>query len=208
MKPLARIAVLVSGGGTNLQALLDARENGLLPHGQISLVVSSRENAYALNRAQAAGVSTLVLVRKQMSQADFEDQLQKALELHQIDLIVLAGFLCILSEDFTKRWPFRMLNVHPSLIPAFCGNGYYGLKVHEEALRRGVQITGATVHYVNEVPDGGPILLQKAIRVHSGDTPQSLQKRVMEKAEWLLLPKAVEMVAKKIVKEKEKQACT
>ena len=200
----ARIAVLVSGGGTNLQAILDAQAAGKLPHGQVVLVISNRTGAYALERARAAGVEALTLTRKACGgQAGFEAALTEALTEHGIELIVLAGFLSILSEDFTGRWPRRILNVHPSLIPAFCGVGFYGLKVHEAALRRGVKVTGATVHFVNEVPDGGEILFQKAVRVRPGDTPETLQRRVMEQAEWKLLPKAVELVSKEIVTERD-----
>lgn len=192
---MVNIAVLVSGGGTNLQALLDAG----LENGRITLVVSNNPNAYALERAKQAGVETLVLPKS----ADFEVQLQAALEQRQIDLIVLAGFLTILHEDFTKRWPRRILNIHPSLIPAFCGAGMYGLRVHEAALARGVKLTGATVHYVNEIPDGGEILLQRAVEVLPGDTPERLQRRVMEQAEWKLLPQAVELACAEIKNEKE-----
>lgn len=192
---MVNIAVLVSGGGTNLQALLDAG----LENGRITLVVSNNPNAYALERAKQAGVETLVLPKS----ADFEVQLQAALEQRQIGLIVLAGFLTILHEDFTKRWPRRILNIHPSLIPAFCGAGMYGLRVHEAALARGVKLTGATVHYVNEIPDGGEILLQRAVEVLPGDTPERLQRRVMEQAEWKLLPQAVELACAEIKNEKE-----
>ena len=200
----ARIAVLVSGGGTNLQAILDAQAAGKLPHGQVALVVSNRTGAYALERARAAGVEALTLTRKACGgQAGFEAALTEALAARGIELIVLAGFLSILSEDFTGRWPRRILNVHPSLIPAFCGAGFYGLKVHQAALERGVKVTGATVHFVNEVPDGGEILFQKAVRVRPGDTPETLQRRVMEQAEWKLLPRAVELVSREIVRERK-----
>ena len=185
-----KIAVLVSGGGTNLQALLDAQAAGKLPHGEITLVVSNNPNAYALTRAGEAGVNTAVITGEQ-----FEERLQEVLQSAGIDMIVLAGFMKILSGDFTARWPERILNIHPALIPSFCGEGYYGLKVHEAALRYGVKITGATVHYVNEVPDGGQIIAQKAVEVREGDTPEVLQRRVMEQAEWILLPQAVEKVA-------------
>ena len=199
----ARIAVLVSGGGTNLQAILDAQAAGRLPHGQVVLVISNRTGAYALERARSAGVEALTLTRKACGgQAGFEAALTEALTEHGIELIVLAGFLSILSEEFTSRWPRRILNVHPSLIPAFCGAGFYGLKVHEAALQRGVKVTGATVHFVNEIPDGGEILFQKAVRIQLGDTPEVLQRRVMEQAEWKLLPKAVELVSKEIVTER------
>ena len=196
----AKIAVLVSGGGTNLQAILDAQAAGRLPHGEVALVVSNRTGAYALERARAAGVPALTITKKQYGgQAGFEAALTKALADYGIELIVLAGFLSILSGDFTQRWPRRILNVHPSLIPAFCGEGFYGLKVHEAALARGAKVTGATVHFVNEIPDGGEILFQKAVRVRPGDTPETLQRRVMEQAEWKLLPRAVELVSKQIV---------
>ena len=188
-----KIAVLVSGGGTNLQALLDAQAAGRIPHGEIALVVSNREGAYALERAQKAGVPAVALPGK-----DFEPRLAAVLRSAGIEMIILAGFLKILSAEFTKKWPNRILNVHPALIPSFCGEGFYGLKVHEAALERGVKVTGATVHFVNEIPDGGEILLQKAVDVLPGDTPEMLQRRVMEQAEWVLLPKAAEIVAEKL----------
>ncbi len=188
-----KIAVLVSGGGTNLQALLDAQAAGNIPHGEIALVVSNREGAYALERAQKAGVPAVALPGK-----DFEPRLAAVLRSAGIEMIILAGFLKILSAEFTKKWPNRILNVHPALIPSFCGEGFYGLKVHEAALRYGVKVTGATVHFVNEIPDGGEILLQKAVDVLPGDTPEMLQRRVMEQAEWVLLPKAAEIVAEKL----------
>ena len=194
MKEKARIAVLVSGGGTNLQALLDAQQSGVLHSGEIVLVVSNNSKAFALERAAKAGVETAV--RKGPA---FEDELRALLKQYRIDLIILAGFMRILSADFTSEWPNRILNVHPSLIPAFCGKGYYGLRVHEEALRRGVKVTGATVHFVNEIPDGGEILLQKAVDVLPGDTPEQLQHRVMEQAEWILLPQAAELVSKGVI---------
>ena len=202
---LTRIAVLVSGGGTNLQALLDARQAGALPHGEIVLVISSKAGAYALERAARAGVPSAVVSRRELggSQAAFEAALEALLEEYGVELIVLAGFLSILSEDFTRRWPDRILNVHPSLIPSFCGKGMYGLRVHEAALAYGVKVTGATVHYVNEVPDGGRILLQKAVEVRGDDTPEKLQRRVMEQAEWILLPRAAEQEAERIYLEKE-----
>ena len=189
-----RIAVLVSGGGTNLQALIDAN----LQAGEIALVVSSRPGVYALERAYKAGIPSVVIAKKGSTQEAFEEKLSAALEEYRIDLIVLAGFLTILSEDFTRRYPRRILNIHPSLIPAFCGEGYYGLRVHEAALARGVKLTGATVHFVNEIPDGGEIILQKAVEVKDGDTPEILQRRVMEQAEWKLLPQAVELVSEEI----------
>ena len=192
----AKIAVLVSGGGTNLQALLDAQAAGTLAHGEITLVVSSNEGAYALTRAANAGIRTQTISPKQCGgQAAFETALSALLAQQEIDLIVLAGFLTILSADFTARWPSRILNVHPSLIPAFCGKGMYGLKVHEAALRAGVKVTGATVHFVNEIPDGGRILLQKAVEVLPDDTPETLQRRVMEQAEWKIMPQAIRLIA-------------
>jgi phosphoribosylglycinamide formyltransferase-1 len=191
MTEKAKIAVLVSGGGTNLQALLDAEQTGVLCSGEIVLVVSNNAKAFALERAARAGVETAVL-----KGPTFEADLKLLLQQRGIDLIILAGFMRILSEAFTSAWPNRILNVHPSLIPAFCGKGYYGLRVHEEALRRGVKVTGATVHFVNEIPDGGEIILQKAVDVLPGDTPETLQRRVMEQAEWILLPKAAELVSK------------
>jgi phosphoribosylglycinamide formyltransferase-1 len=201
---LTRIAVFVSGGGTNLQALLDAQASGTLSSGKIVLVVSSNETAYALERAKKAGVDTVVCARKNLgSQEAFEAAISQALTEHAIDLIVLAGFMSILSQDFTQRWPERILNVHPSLIPSFCGKGFYGLRVHEAALERGVKVTGATVHFVNEIPDGGRILLQKAVEIQQGDTPETLQRRVMEQAEWKLLPQAVEMVSAKLARERQ-----
>ncbi len=190
----AQIAVLVSGGGTNLQALLDAEQKGLLLSGEIVLVVSNNPKAYALKRAENAGVETAVL-----SGPGFEDALRSLLKEHGIDLIILAGFMRILSAFFTSEWPNRILNVHPSLIPAFCGQGFYGLRVHEAALQRGVKVTGATVHFVNEIPDGGEILLQKAVEVLPDDTPETLQRRVMEQAEWILLPQAAEQVSKGVI---------
>lgn len=195
----ARIAVLVSGGGTNLQALLDAQKNGVLHSGEIVLVVSNKPDVYALERAANAGVESVVLPRKELGQDLFETRLSALLAERQIDLIVLAGFLCILSDTFVKQYPRRILNIHPSLIPAFCGKGYYGLKVHEEALARGVKITGATVHFVNEIPDGGEILAQKAVTVPEGISAPELQKRVMEQAEWILLPEGAEIVSKEII---------
>ena len=199
-----RIAVLVSGGGTNLQALLDAEKNGALPSGHIALVVSNKPGAYALKRAAEAGVEALTLTRAACGgQEGFEAALIEALESRGIELIILAGFLSILSEAFTRRYEERILNIHPSLIPAFCGKGFYGLRVHEAALARGVKYTGATVHYVNHIPDGGRILLQKPVPVLPGDTPEVLQRRVMEQAEWILLPEAAELVSARILQEKE-----
>ena len=190
-----RIAVLVSGGGTNLQALLDAEAAGKIPHGEIALVISNNPGAYALERARLAGVPGAVITKKECgSQEAFEAQIQAVLERNGTDLIILAGFMCILSENFTSKWPKRILNVHPSLIPSFCGEGFYGLRVHEAALDYGGKGTGATVHFVNEIPDGGEIIAQKAVYTEKGDTPEILQKRVMEQAEWILLPQAAEMV--------------
>lgn len=194
----ARIAVLVSGGGTNLEALLNAQEAGNIPHGEIVVVLASNPGAYALERAKNHGVPGFAVPRRGSTQEEFEAGLTEKLTQYRADMIVLAGFLSILSEEFVTRWPERILNVHPSLIPAFCGKGFYGLKVHEEALRRGVKVTGATVHYVNEIPDGGEILLQKAVEVLPGDTPELLQRRVMEQAEWVLLPQAAELTAQRL----------
>ena len=190
-----RIAILVSGGGTNLQALIDAENAGLIPHGEISMVISNNPNAYALERARQNGIPAAVITKQECgSQAAFEAQIQAVLERNGTDLIILAGFMCILSESFTSKWPKRILNVHPSLIPSFCGEGFYGLRVHRAALDYGVKVTGATVHYVNEIPDGGEIIAQKAVCIEEGDTPEILQKRVMEQAEWVLLPQAAEKV--------------
>ncbi len=202
MKKTVNIAVFVSGGGTNLQALLDAQTNGMIPHGKIVLVLSSSRDAYALTRAKNAGVETAVVVKKEEgSQEAFEEKIRAVLAEKKIDLIVLAGFLAILSEDFTSRYANRIINVHPSLIPSFCGKGFYGLRVHEAALSRGVKVTGATVHFVNEIPDGGEIIMQKAVEVKEGDTPETLQRRVMEEAEWKLLPAACEKVCKLLSEE-------
>ena len=196
----ARIAVLVSGGGTNLQALIDAQNAGLITSGAIQLVISNNANAYALERAAKAGISSAVVTKKICgTQSAFEEKIKELLKENKIDLIVLAGFMSILSENFTKDYPERILNVHPSLIPSFCGVGYYGLRVHEEALAYGVKVTGATVHFVNEIPDGGKIILQKAVEIQDGDTPEILQKRVMEQAEWKILPAAVELVSKQLI---------
>ena len=193
-KKKAKIAVLVSGGGTNLQALIDAQDSGILQSGEIRAVITTNPRAYALERAAKAGIETLVLPRD-----GFEAALEAVLREREIDMIILAGFMRILSGDFTARWPRRILNVHPALIPAFCGQGFYGLRVHEAALERGVKVTGATVHFVNEIPDGGEIILQKAVEVQPGDTPEILQRRVMEQAEWILLPQAAELVAKGVI---------
>jgi len=199
-----RIAVLVSGGGTNLQALLDAENAGKIPHGEIALVISNNPDAYALERAAQFGVPGAVVNKKEcIDQRDFENKIQAILERNGTDLIILAGFMCILSERFTSKWPKRILNVHPSLIPSFCGEGFYGLRVHRAALNYGVKVTGATVHYVNEIPDGGEIVAQKAVEILEGDTPEVLQQRVMEQAEWILLPMAAEMVSEKLYHERK-----
>ncbi len=191
-----KIAVLVSGGGTNLQALIDAQNSGIIKSGEIALVISNKEGAYALTRAANANIKNEVI--KKTTQEEFEAKIIASLEENGIELIVLAGFMCILSESFTSRYPKRIINVHPSLIPSFCGAGFYGLKVHEAALGYGVKVTGATVHFVNEIPDGGEIIMQKAVYIEEGDTPEVLQKRVMEQAEWKILPEAVEKVSKNI----------
>jgi len=200
---MIQIAVFVSGGGTNLQALIDAEQAGRIHSGHLALVVASKPGVYALERAERAGIPSVVVSRKDCAgQAEFEEKILTALDAHHIDMIVLAGFMSILSADFTRRWPNRILNVHPALIPSFCGKGYYGLKVHEAALAYGVKVTGATVHYVNEIPDGGEILLQKAVEIQPGDTPETLQRRVMEQAEWILLPQATELVAARLSQER------
>ena len=190
----AKIAVLVSGGGTNLQAIIDAQKSGIIKSGEITLVVSNNADAYALVRAKNAGIKTAVVSKKELGAEIFEEKLINIIEENQIDFIVLAGFMVILSERFTKRFDKRIINVHPSLIPSFCGEGFYGLRVHEAALNYGVKVTGATVHFVNEIPDGGEIILQKAVEIMEGDTPEILQKRVMEQAEWKILPLALEKV--------------
>lgn len=203
MENKVKIAVLVSGGGTNLQALIDAQRDGMINSGEISLVISNKKDAFALTRAERAGIKTETVIRAELgSQEAFEGEIIGKLCENGIELIVLAGFMSILSEDFTSRYPERIINVHPSLIPSFCGKGYYGLRVHEAALSYGVKVTGATVHFVNEIPDGGRIILQKAVAVLPGDTPEVLQKRVMEEAEWKILPEAVELVSGEIIKEK------
>ena len=195
---MINIAVLVSGGGTNLQALIDAQGN-VLQHGKIKLVISSKPDVYALQRAKQAGIDQCVITKHDyVTQEDFSNALLKQLQICQIDMIVLAGYLSILDETIIHAYPNRIINIHPSLIPSFCGKGYYGLKVHEAALAYGVKVTGATVHIVNEIPDGGKILLQKAVDILPFDTPETLQQRVMEEAEWILLPQAVEMIAKEI----------
>ena len=193
------IAVLVSGGGTNLQALIDAEKSGIIKSGKISLVVSNNPDAFALERARKAGIKTAVCNKKELG-ASFETELIKILEENKTDIIVLAGFMCILSENFTSHFADRIINVHPSLIPSFCGKGFYGLRVHEAALNYGVKVTGATVHFVNEIPDGGKIIMQKAVEIKEGDTPETLQKRVMEEAEWKILPLSLEKVCSEIKK--------
>ena len=194
-----KVAVLVSGGGTNLQALIDAQGSGAIPHAGIVLVISNNPEAYALERAKKAGIDTAVITRKECGTTEAaEAKMIELLEEYGVDLIVLAGFMSILSEDFTRRFERRIINVHPSLIPAFCGKGFYGLRVHEAALERKVKVTGATVHFVNEIPDGGEIIMQKAVDILPGDTPEILQKRVMEQAEWKILPAAVELVSKEL----------
>lgn len=199
MNKKTKIAVFVSGGGTNLQALIDASKRGEIPSGEIALVLASNDKAYALTRAAENNIPSAVVKRKDYeSQIAYEEAVKAVLTEKGIDMIVLAGFMTILSENFTSAYPKRIVNVHPSLIPSFCGAGFYGLRVHEAALEYGVKVTGATVHYVNEIPDGGEIILQKAVEIQEGDTAEVLQKRVMEQAEWILLPKAVELVAKKL----------
>ena len=199
----ANIAVLVSGGGTNLQALIDAQKSGIIKSGNISLVVSNNSSAYALERAKNAGIDTAVVLKKELgSQEAFENKLIEILDNAKTDIIVLAGFMSILSADFTNHYKDKIINVHPSLIPSFCGKGFYGLKVHEAALEYGVKVSGATVHFVNEIPDGGKIIMQKAVEILEGDTPEILQKRIMEEAEWKILPLSCEKVCFDIIKEK------
>ena len=202
-----RIAVFVSGGGTNLEAILKEAEAGNIPHGEIALVISSKPGVYALERAANHGIPAEVVSRKQ-DPDHFEERIEALLGEYRIGMIVLAGFLSILSPSFTDRWDGRIINVHPALIPSFCGAGFYGLKVHEAALQKGVKVTGATVHFVNEIPDGGEILFQKAVRVQPGDTPELLQRRVMEQAEWKLLPRAAELVSREIVSQRKQETYT
>ena len=200
-----KVAVLVSGGGTNLGALIEAEKKGIIKSGEISLVISNKVGAYAVERARAAGIEALTVTKAECgSQEAFEDRLINELTSRGIELIVLAGFMAILSERFTRAFGNRIINVHPSLIPSFCGKGFYGLKVHEAALEYGVKVTGATVHYVNEIPDGGKIILQKSVNIKDGDTPEMLQRRVMEKAEWIILPRACELVSKQLLKDKKR----
>lgn len=201
MKRKVNIAVLVSGGGTNLQALIDAQKSGIIHSGKIKLVVSNNPNAYALQRAKNANIKTAAIEKKKLSQDEFEKELLSVLSENEIDLIILAGFMCILTGSFIEHYRDRIINVHPSLIPSFCGKGFYGLRVHEAALSYGVKVTGATVHFVNEIPDGGKIILQKAVYIEEGDTPETLQKRVMENAEWIILPEAAEKVCEEIGEE-------
>ena len=205
MNNKVNIAVLVSGGGTNLQALINAQKSGIITSGEIKLVVSNNKNAYALKRAENAEIKTAVCERKVISQKEFEESILNALEKEKIEVIVLAGFMSILSADFVKRYPERIINVHPSLIPSFCGEGFYGLRVHKAALDYGVKVTGATVHFVNEIPDGGRIIMQKAVDIEENDTPEALQKRVMENAEWIILPAAAEKVCKEIKERKNER---
>ena len=198
-----KVAVLVSGGGTNLGALIDAERKGIVKSGKISLVISNKVGAYALERAKMANIEALTVTKAECgSQEAFEDRLIAELKSREIELIILAGFMAILSEKFTKTFENRIINVHPSLIPSFCGKGFYGLRVHEAALEYGVKVTGATVHFVNEIPDGGRIILQKSVAIKKGDTPETLQRRVMEKAEWIILPRACELVSRELLKNK------
>lgn len=203
MEDKAKVAVMVSGKGTNLQALIDAERSGLIDKGEIVLVISNKEDAYALERAEAAGIETAVITMKDAGgQEGFEAACKELIDARGIDLIVLAGFLTILSKDFVHYYDHKIINIHPALIPSFCGDGFYGLKPHIAALERGVKVTGATVHYVNEIADGGEIIAQKAVNVEEGDTPETLQRRVMEQAEWLILPVAVAKICRTIVKER------
>lgn len=199
-----RIAVLVSGGGTNLQAIIDAQNSGILKSGKVELVIADKREAYALTRAENSNIKTAVVVKKECAaKAEFEEKIINILEENSIDFIILAGFMQILSENFTKKYANRIINVHPSLIPSFCGEGFYGLRVHEAALNYGVKVTGATVHFVNEIPDGGKIISQSTVEIKEGDTPEILQKRVMENAEWIILPQAAEIVSQKMLEEEK-----
>ncbi|MCR4893872.1 MAG: phosphoribosylglycinamide formyltransferase [Eubacteriales bacterium] len=205
LKKVMNVAVLVSGGGTNLQAILDEQDRGNITSGRVKLVISDQKGAYALKRAEDHGIKAVTVARRECaSQKEFEEKIRQLITENDIDLMVLAGFLSILSEDFTSRYPERIINIHPSLIPSFCGKGFYGLRVHEAALERGVRVSGATVHFVNEIPDGGRIIFQKAVEVLDGDTPEVLQRRIMEQAEWKIFPMAVEKVCSDMLKE-EKQ---
>lgn len=202
-KAKARIAVLVSGSGTNLQALIDSQSSGVIESGEIVLVLSNKPDAYALERAKNAGIDTAVVNKKDcLAQSEFEEKIVKELEDKNIELIVLAGFMCILSKNFTDKYRNRIINVHPSLIPSFCGEGFYGLRVHKAALDKGVKVSGATVHFVNEIPDGGEIILQKAVEVIDGDTPETLSSRILREAEWVILPRATEIVSKRVIAER------
>ena len=206
MEDKARIAVMVSGGGTNLQAIIDAQKSGLIEKGEITMVISNREDAYAIERAKAAGIENYIVTKKEYGgQQGFENKVRELIDSHDIDLIVLAGFLTILSMDFVRYYDHKIINIHPALIPSFCGPGMYGIHPHEAALERGVKVTGATVHYVNEVADGGEIIAQKAVSIMEDDTPQSLQLRVMQQAEWLILPVAIAKLSRKIVADREKE---
>ncbi len=205
MERKARIAVLVSGGGTNLQALIDAEKSGILKSGEIAAVISNNPGAYALTRAADNGIPSFVITKKEYgNRENAEEKMISVLEENKIDLIILAGFMSILSERFTSKFDHRIINVHPALIPSFCGEGFYGLKVHEAALKKGVKVTGATVHFVNEIPDGGEIIMQKAVEVKDGDTPESLQQRVMKEAEWIILPQSAEKISRQIVEMQSK----
>ena len=206
MEDKARIAVMVSGGGTNLQAIIDAQKSGLIEKGEITMVISNREDAYAIERAKAAGIENYIVTKKEYGgQQGFENKVRELIDSHDIDLIVLAGFLTILSMDFVRYYDHKIINIHPALIPSFCGPGMYGIHPHEAALERGVKVTGATVHYVNEVADGCEIIAQKAVNIMDDDTPQSLQLRVMQQAEWLILPVAIAKLSRKIVADREKE---
>lgn len=203
LRDKVKIGVMVSGGGTNLQALIDAQKSGIIESGEIVLVLSNKADAYALERGKAAGIATEVVLKSECKDSgEFEARLIDALEKAQVELIVLAGFMSILSKNFTDKYKNRILNVHPSLIPSFCGEGFYGLRVHRAALEKGVKVSGATVHFVNEIPDGGEIIMQKAVEVEEGDTPETLSKRILENAEWKILPASTELVAKRILESK------
>ncbi len=203
LRDKVRIGVMVSGGGTNLQALIDAQKSGVIESGEIVLVLSNKADAYALERGRNAGIATEVVLKSDCADSEeFEARLVDALEKAQVELIVLAGFMSILSKNFTDKYKNRILNVHPSLIPSFCGEGFYGLRVHRAALEKGVKVSGATVHFVNEIPDGGEIIMQKAVEVEDGDTPETLSKRILENAEWKILPASTELVAKRILESK------